>query len=194
MCSARSAQCIYVDNHAAASPSIRPPISDSSVHDRILHLERLVMSAMRNSIHHPSGTDIQSEPATLQASAAVEDVPHESEELRMDASEHQYVGADHWRAIMKKFASLKDHLGIGEQSEPSYTHRWQNTGEEQLGIDTMEPHALLLFGLHRRASKADILSSLPPRNIVDRYIARYFNYQELVSCSYIPTFNTMNDG
>jgi hypothetical protein len=189
MCSVRKAECTYVDNHAATSSSARLPVADSSVEDRIVHLERLVMSVMQNSGRDPGANDQdRNRSATLPPRASEGPTP-EPGDLRMNASEHQYVDSDHWTAIMTSFASLKEHLGMENRSEPSTTHQRQDVGQEPLPRDALlESHTLLLFGNHRRASRAEIISSLPPKTVVDRYIARYFNYQELVSCSSMPAF------
>jgi hypothetical protein len=191
MCSARKAECTYLDNHTAATSSARPPVANSSVEDRIVHLERLVMSVMQNSSRDLGTNDRdRSRSATLQPRASEGPTPKPGD-LRMNALEHQYVDSDHWTAIMTSFASLKEHFGMGNRFKPSTTHQRQDVGQEPLPRDALiESHTLLLFGNHRCASRAEIMSSLPPKTVVDRYIARYFNYQELVSCSSMPAFES----
>jgi len=50
---------------------------------------------------------------------------------------------------------------------------------------------MLLYGCEPPSSRTEIFDALPPKNAIDRYMARYFNLQDLVSCSvHGPTFLT----
>lgn len=51
-------------------------------------------------------------------------------------------------------------------------------------------HALLLYGCPLPTSRSEILAALPPRNAVDRYIARYFNRLDIVHCQYSSHLST----
>lgn len=88
-------------------------------------------------------------------------------------------------AIMDSIADLKQHCDW-QTKHPSLGD------DETQDDDTDSPfsahaHALLLFGPHSPSSRADLIAALPSKNIVDRYISRYFNFQDLVSCQYAPS-------
>lgn len=104
--------------------------------------------------------------------------------MRLNASELHYVGGDHWAAILDSIAELKRHSDGEEQfrrltSTDPVRDDDEDTDNANLPAST---HSLLLYGGYRQASRAEILAALPPKNAVDRYISRYFNRQELVSC------------
>jgi len=104
--------------------------------------------------------------------------------MRVSASELHYTGSNHWATILDSIADLKDHFEREEQLRLF-------TRPDQIQDDTTDVgnfdiqasrHSLLLYGSYRQASKAEIFAVLPPKSAVDRYISRYFNCQELVSC------------
>lgn len=102
--------------------------------------------------------------------------------MRVSAMELQYVGGDHWAAILDGIADLKDHFERDEQLTLVDT---SNLIEDSSCRDSIARpqllHALLLYGCSPTASRAEILSTLLPRAAVDRYIFRYFNYLYLVA-------------
>ncbi|KAL3472236.1 fungal-specific transcription factor domain-containing protein [Aspergillus californicus] len=108
--------------------------------------------------------------------------------MRISDSELHYVGGDHWVAILDGIADLKDHLDREEQlrlvGSPD--------GIENDNPSVVGPYggALILYGCRNPASRDEILSALPPKYAVDRYISRYFNYVDLVSSSTVhgPSF------
>ncbi|RDW81235.1 putative transcription factor [Aspergillus mulundensis] len=110
------------------------------------------------------------------------DASSECGSMRISSSGLQYVGGDHWVAILDSIADLKDHLDREEQLQLAEE---PDVGEKGNGVPTvaasMRPKgAFLLYGT-RPTSRDEILSALPPRYAVDRYISHYFNYLDLVS-------------
>ncbi|KAK9603429.1 hypothetical protein V6Z90_001509 [Aspergillus fumigatus] len=119
----------------------------------------------------------------------------ESGSMRITESELRYVGGEHWVAILDGIADLKDHLDREEQLRLAQS---SDRVENEHGVgNSSEPFArtrsngaFLLYGCRRATSRDEILSALPPKNAVDRYISRYFNYLDLVSSSAVhgPSF------
>lgn len=105
--------------------------------------------------------------------------------MRFSASEHHYVGSDHWAAIMDSIADLKDHFDREERMKlaesPTQPVGVQGDVYEDLDARPGRRRALLLYGCRPATSKAEVLAALPPKPAVDRYIARYFNRLDLVA-------------
>lgn len=93
--------------------------------------------------------------------------------MHINTSELRYVGGDHWAAIMDSFADLKEHFDREEQLQLA-------DATDQVDFESSPSHALLLYGC-RRASRNEVIGALPPKDVVDRYLSRYFNYLDLVS-------------
>lgn len=165
-----------------------------SVHDRLVQLERLVMSHMGPTRKPDAGhTSDSSLGDRTNPSVNTVDVPSECGSMRVSDSELRYVGGDHWPAILDSFTDLKDQLDREEQFRLAGTFdQTENDNDDGDGDGdgihplgrTHSPHALLLYGCRRPSSRTEILSALPPRLAVDRYISRYFNSLELTSCWY----------
>jgi hypothetical protein len=160
----------------------------SNMHDRLVQLERLVMSVMSNSAavantHANTNVGVPQLAPTPTDTMPVDtpiDERSECGSMRISASELRYIGGAHWVAILEGIADLKDHVDREEQlrlaESPGQTE--DSTGDSSTpGRDG----AFLLYGRCRPTSRDDILSALPPRYAVDRYISRYFNYLDLVS-------------
>jgi hypothetical protein len=108
--------------------------------------------------------------------------------MRMSVSEPSYVGGDHWAAILDNIADLKEQVDQQERLRmaDNYIQFEDDDGEggtEPLNTHRLS-HVLLLYGCPRPTSRAEILAALPPKDQVDRYISRYFNRLDLVSCWY----------
>ncbi len=106
--------------------------------------------------------------------------------MRISAWELPYVGGDHWATVLDNIADLKDHFDREEQLRLVNNHdQIQDKGGDGDGGDSLmrpqSPHALLLYGRRRSASRAEILAALPVKATVDRYISRYFNRLDLVA-------------
>ncbi|KAJ9300975.1 transcriptional regulator family: Fungal Specific TF [Paecilomyces variotii] len=102
----------------------------------------------------------------------------DSGSMRLSDSELRYVGGDHWAAILDSIADLKEHFDREEQFRLSSSQPIQ-ADDEISQTELRCRHALLLYGCRRSASRTDILSALPPKTAVDRYISRYFNRLDL---------------
>ena len=183
-CSSCGQICIYPEVNAKP-----PPTATSGVHDRLVQLERLVKSLASK----PNSTSIVEFNTLRQAGKT----PHldspvdrcsDCGSMRVSASELQYVGGDHWAAILDSIADLKDHFDREEQLilaiNPDQIQ--DNTGDAGNVNIHASRHSLLLYGGYRPTSQAEILAALPPKGAVDRCISRYFNRQELVSCKCAP--------
>jgi hypothetical protein len=119
---------------------------------------------------------------------AVEEAPIDGNSacgsMRISESQLQYVGGDHWAAILDGIADLKDHFDRDEQlrlvvSPDQLSDELPNDPSRQLS-----GYSLLLYGCRKIASRDEILAALPPKAAVDRSISRFFNYLDLVSaCS-----------
>lgn len=107
----------------------------------------------------------------------------EAGSMRISATEHRYVGSDHWMAIVDGIDDLRNHLlreDVGD-TDPFPDESGQNSGNHPL---TGGSHALLLYGCERASSLEELLDGLPDRPGLDALIARYFEYQDLVSGKY----------
>lgn len=90
-----------------------------------------------------------------------------------------YIGDDHWAAILESISDLKHQVDRDEQ-----TRMDDAVGDGNPSIRRQSPHALLLYGCPRAQSREEILSALPPKPAVDRYVSFYFNHLSLAYCWY----------
>lgn len=166
------------------------PKAQPNMHDRLVQLERLVMSVMSTSAAvadmHANADVRQLGPTP--SDTMPEDTPidgrSECGSMKISASELLYIGGDHWVAILEGIADLKDHVDREEQLRLAESPGQIADDPEDNNDDSSAPGrdgAFLLYGRCRPTSRDDILSALPPRYAVDRYISRYFNYLDLVS-------------
>ncbi|KAJ5090321.1 fungal-specific transcription factor [Penicillium argentinense] len=170
------------------------PAGAPGVHDRLVQLERLVVSLMADSTNKgqahvrpdseaPATSRIESAPP---GDAIMEAVDGHSEcgSMRISESEFHYVGNNHWATILDGIADLKDHLDRDEQFRLANTPSDLDFDEHGNGLARPRSgYALLLYGGRRLGSKEEILAALPPRAAVDRYVSRYFNYLDLRPCT-----------
>ena len=78
--------------------------------------------------------------------------------------QENFVGSDHWEAVLEEISELKIDLDKTEATET-----------------TMDSRARLLFGSQNRVSRTEIISSVPPRATCDKLLACWFNVMELPS-------------
>ncbi|PYI28684.1 hypothetical protein BP00DRAFT_402272 [Aspergillus indologenus CBS 114.80] len=183
-CLSRGQTCVYLTSRPGASSSSAPSSGTSGVHDRLVHLERLVKSLMADGmVSHPqkppqplATPDSSSSGGIRQESASGLDTQSDCGSMQITGSELRYVAGEHWAAILDSIADLKAHCDREEQI---------SLAEAPTHLSEEEPphfrHALLLYGCHRPTSRAEIIAALPPKAAVDRYISRYFNYLDLVA-------------
>jgi len=86
-------------------------------------------------------------------------------------------------AIVDGIADLRNHLlrdemAEADDSDPFSGEPGDNTGDKRFGGGS---HALLLYGCERASSLEELLDGLPDRGGLDGLVARYFEYQDLVS-------------
>lgn len=183
-CASRDLVCTYVPGgDGIAAPTL---------HDRLLHLERLI----KLQIPASKETETAAAPSYDIGMAVGEDtssrepvnggdVPAEHGRLHIAGSDSRYVGGEHWAAILESITDFRDQLEKGEEralTEPSNTSSSLNAGEADPALAPPARRALLLYACPRPASRDEILAALPPKVTVDRYLSRYFTYLELASC------------
>lgn len=190
-CSSRGQSCVYAENSTMLSASTVSS-SDATLHDRLSDLERLVMT-----IGHEQSLNKMNESAHPTRNAAIgtpTDDGSETGSLRTGAADHQYVSDDHWAAILDSIADLRDHFSREEQfgaaeSPGPAIGLTQDVGGNAASRSFHPRRALLLYGCRPARCREEILSALPPKSTVDRYVSRYFNHLDLVaSCEYPPFF------
>ena len=173
------------------------------MHNRLVQLERLVSSLMPGSMEEqlPGAAHEVSASPRMGASVSAPDVSKsgtpqdersEAGSMRISHSELRYVSGEHWAAIMESIADLKQHFDGEDQlrllSSPDQSNEDDSHADSDFKAGS---HAMLLYGCEPPSSRTEIFDALPPKNAIDRYMARYFNLQDLVSCSvHGPTFLT----
>jgi hypothetical protein len=194
-----------VENHTATLLPKPPLAAVPSLHDRLVQLERVIISLMPDLASKASPSinpDLNLSPGpglTPDSSRAnpIDNLhlhtPMDEHSgcgsMRVSDSELRYVGGDHWAAILDTIADLKEHFDREEHlrlaNSPYQMQDVNGDGDGGPLARTRLPHALLLYGCRRPVSRAEIVSALPPKGAVDRYISRYFNRLDLVaSCWY----------
>lgn len=78
-----------------------------------------------------------------------------------------YVGSDHWEAILEDIAELKIDV--------------ENTDISEM-VD-FKPR--ILFGVNRHATRPEIMSSVPPRPICDMLLSRWFDIMDMAPRKFI---------
>ncbi|KAF4838525.1 Fusarisetin A cluster transcription factor fsa6 [Colletotrichum tropicale] len=163
--------------------------NDATLQDRLAHLERLVMT-----IRPEKSSSQLAESAQAAVGSPIDDSP-ETGSFRTGAADHQYVNGDHWAAILDSIADLRDHFNREEQFRPAESPEPATEPIQDIcgnvASDSFHPRrALLLYGCRSARCREEILSALPPKSTVDRYVSRYFNHLDLVASSSVhgPTF------
>ncbi|KAF4478620.1 hypothetical protein FAGAP_12266 [Fusarium agapanthi] len=90
--------------------------------------------------------------------------------LRNDGAGASYVGSVHWAAVLDSISDLRDHY---EEEEEARMLATNDHGHLQ------SPGPRLLYE-PIQTTKSDLISLIPPRPVVDRMVARYFNAQGVV--------------
>ncbi|KAH8595029.1 hypothetical protein B0O99DRAFT_512847 [Bisporella sp. PMI_857] len=164
----------------------------SDVHGRIKQLEELVVSFMqqqqqqqqdRNTnqpslAHSPTtGSESKSEtgrPSSLSDTQVWVDqtdlisTSGSLGRLAIDEDQQSYVGGAHWAAILDSISSLKESVNYEERPTQS-----DQEVERNPPLKTRGPQ--LLAGFVRKATRADMLASMPPKSIADILIAQMFD-------------------
>ncbi|GAT19152.1 fungal specific transcription factor domain-containing protein [Aspergillus luchuensis] len=180
-CVARGHSCVYVARKPPASLLHPTPVgAPAGLHDRLVHLERLVKSLMPDGVNNDEVRQLATPDATPSSSTrpgpggSVLDTQSDCGSMQITDSELQYVAGEHWAAILDSIADLKAHCDREEQARMA-------DSIEETSVKPSHRHALLLYGCERAASRAEIIAALPPKAAIDRYISKYFNYLDLVA-------------
>lgn len=167
-----------------------------NLHDRLVQLERLILTLKPDSTNSPASIPSPGLIAHVEGAADAPlryapangplfDPPtngrSESGSMRVDASALQYVGEDHWVAILDSIADLKDHVDREDRLRLADGMDLIQDGQGNSPRNSRLRHALLLYGNSQAVSRAEILEGLPPKSVVDRYVSRYFNRIDLVA-------------
>lgn len=91
--------------------------------------------------------------------------------MQVTDSGTSYVNGAHWAAVLDGISDLKDHFEQEEENAAT-TH----TSDPSLS-DSAGPQ--LLYGCTKRATKEEVLASIPSRQVVDRLVSRYFSSFEM---------------
>ena len=186
-CVARGHSCVYLSQKPPASLLHPTPVGAAAgLHDRLVHLERLVKSLMPDGINNDEARQLTTPDTTPNSSVrqvpsnGVVDTQSDCGSMQITDSELQYVAGEHWAAILDSIADLKAQCDREEQV------RMAESIDDTSGKPSHFRHALLLYGCERASSRAEIIAALPPKAAVDRYISKYFNYLDLVASGETP--------
>ncbi|PYH91009.1 hypothetical protein BO71DRAFT_280029, partial [Aspergillus ellipticus CBS 707.79] len=101
--------------------------------------------------------------------------------ILVDQDGTRYINPTHWQAVLDEIAEVKQYLQLNE-----------NTSPDEVAEDTSAPEVsgpVLLFSDSISSTKADLLSMLPDRSVVDRLVSFYLNSKEAtLVLMHIPTF------
>ncbi|KAJ8119104.1 hypothetical protein ONZ43_g3860 [Nemania bipapillata] len=151
--------------------------------DRINQLESLVLGLMhqvtprsgdQRSILDSSPAVIDSDQTIVATSETLDDVsptPSDNGSIRIQEAVVSYVNSSHWAAILDSIADLRSHLAQEEEIHPQASDLLQSPA----GF----PKPQLLYGCLMYETLDSIIKSLPPRPVVDRLVARYFNLLDI---------------
>ncbi|RMZ86734.1 hypothetical protein DV736_g6041, partial [Chaetothyriales sp. CBS 134916] len=178
-------------NYAASLLSQTPVMP--SVLERLEELERLVKSHVphctekTSQINSPdtAGAVSSGKAGATSSPQSMREWHSERGNMKISPSEQRYTSGEHWAAILDSIADIKECLDEDNDTEHSNTiHRtYDNTSDTHPSKGQCSSHAVLLYGGPPRISSEEILAALPHKGIVDRYISRYFNRVDLVSCT-----------
>ncbi|CAG8982226.1 hypothetical protein HYALB_00014052 [Hymenoscyphus albidus] len=171
--------CTYIQN----SPKFRSlparvsqSTQNSQIQNKISQLEELVVSLMGSlnatkAVQPPPNSIEPTGEIERSGSAETHVLNQESladnfGRITLENAGTKYVDNTHWTAILDGISELKDHF----VEDPVLTYEIPPELQEN-----SQETPLLLFGRKNHATKQEILAGLPPRNIADRLVAKYFN-------------------
>ena len=100
----------------------------------------------------------------------------EAGSLQMTSSGTNYVNSSHWAAVLNGIAELKDHFE-SERNSPASPDLHDPSIPERTG-------PRLLYGCSKIPTRQEIIESIPPRQVVDRLVSRYFSSFEMSTGRY----------
>jgi hypothetical protein len=139
----------------------------NALQDRINHLELLVrtLAAKAPEPGSPAMTD-RSTPTSTVSSQLSDQLSQDFGRISLQKGASSYTESDHWTSILEELGDFKDMLSGREDTGET------NDARPQPGLD-------LLLNVFAPATKLEILSSIPPRSVVDSMIARYFSSADM---------------
>ena len=154
---------------------------------QIQHLENLVVDMIKRQAASPSlpeevtpnGPGNESENGDEFDSLVLDRAEDKAEPKALSGSfgrisvadgETNYVGPWHWAAISDHISQIKDLFGSHTENETGFNEQSTSTGP------------LLLVDSSKVPTKAEILSSIPPRPVTDRLMSCYLNSMEAPTC------------
>ncbi|KAJ4370852.1 hypothetical protein N0V86_008545 [Didymella sp. IMI 355093] len=108
----------------------------------------------------------RSTPTSAVSSQLSDQLSHDFGRISLQKGASSYTESDHWTSILEELGDFKDMLNGREDTGE------MNDARPQPGLD-------LLLNVSAPATKLEILSSIPPRSVVDSMIARYFSSADM---------------
>ncbi|KAF5023476.1 hypothetical protein F66182_4476 [Fusarium sp. NRRL 66182] len=180
-CVARNVACVYASYPRGRVAAQRRDARNSDLNDRVQHLEQLLGSIvsqlppqqqqLATSAISPSIKSPESRYKTNQGSihSASHSGSPQVKPGRMMANPNEtiYVSSSHWSAICHEVEHIREHLNeANESSDLGIADPAQSQVPMLLGQNTVTPNL------------EQILADVPPKDIVDRLVARYFTTTE----------------
>ncbi|KAI2616307.1 fungal-specific transcription factor domain-containing protein [Hypoxylon sp. NC1633] len=176
----KAIECTYTSSEQERKDAVdyRPHTRGQQARQRVAHLENLVIE-MRNMLQSPSqpSDDTASRSTALSNSgpSLAPPVDHVTDDMgRLRLTEHQavYTGSSHWVTILDDIRHLKDELS------EEYSNSIADSEPPQLDDDLVyesPTNRVSLLNSAPSLSREQILAMVPPRKIVDRHVAQFFN-------------------
>lgn len=100
-------------------------------------------------------------------SQSTEDPASSFGQIKITGTETSYVGSAHWASILDSISDLKNELDDNDAEIES--NEWQN----ESNLSSSNANSLLRSPM--RLTKPELLHALPPKHIVDKVLATWFN-------------------
>jgi hypothetical protein len=194
-CVKRSQTCHFNTPVAARVSKPQQDNHGSTIQSRIRHLEGLVLSLMNNensSNSYSNDSDTSCPALSRQLSPTSDESPSASSSSQdpeqalksfgfMNVNGHQtkYVGNEHWQAILYDIEEVKAQF---QEDSPA-------TDNQATDADATYRGPELLSVFHDPVTRANIMSTIPPRPEVDALISDYLNSADPFTIMFhLPTF------
>jgi hypothetical protein len=162
MCSFPSSDALLARRTSVADATTR-----NILQERVDHLESLVRSlaAKPQDTGNVAFTE-HSTPSSATSSQLSDRLSRDFGRISLQNDASLYTESDHWTAILEELGDFKDMLNRQEDFEDV------DNARPQPGLD-------LLLNAIVPATKLEVLSSIPPRPVVDTFIAGYFSSADM---------------
>ncbi|KAF4993403.1 hypothetical protein FGRMN_6490 [Fusarium graminum] len=177
-CVARNVSCQYAPWPRSRAAAQRRDSKQPDLNDRVRHLEQLLGSIVSQlpaqqqqsasssspAIKSPASTHVVAQGSLVSNGEGAEVKPGR---MMANPNETIYVSSSHWSAICHEVEHIREHLDETNKSA-------------DLGIaDQAQSQVPILLGPGRPTpSLEEILADVPPKNIADRIVSRYFTATE----------------